>query len=321
MLSTHPTLRLASSATLAAIHLIARPALAAPTDEAIQAARELFSQAERDEDAEHWQDALDKLKRVSTVKLTAGVSYHLALCEEHLGQLATALTTYLAAQEEAARAGAQDVSRLVGPQLASLAPRVPHLTLQVEPSLQHPVVTLDGEVLASDQPEITVAINPGQHHVEASAPGHLSSSITVEIREGKVTVLQVTLAPAPAPPIPAAPSPPEVSRQPASHETPVAGIALAAAAGVLAGFGIVAFVEGGSSRGDAVRECAQMTSCPALKDTVQGWDWAALGSWSGAAVGATLAVLLLTRRPTETAGPSAAHLVIGPGSVGVAGSF
>jgi hypothetical protein len=320
MLPTRPTLRLASVASLAAIHLT-RPAFAAPEEEAIQAARELFSQAERDEDAEHWQDALEKLKRVSAVKLTAGVTYHLALCEEHLGQLATALTTYLAAQEEAARVGAQDVSRLVGPQLASLTPRVPHLTLQVEPSLQHPVVTLDGEALVADGPEITIAINPGQHHVEASAPGHLRSSLTVEAREGYVTVLQVTLAPAPAPPIPAATSPSEVSRQTASHETPVAGIALAAAAGVLAGFGIAAFAESGSSHSDAVRECAQMTSCPSLKDTVQGWDWAALGSWSGAAVAGTLAVLLLTRRPTETGGPSAAHLVIGPGSVGVAGSF
>ncbi|MDP9000908.1 MAG: hypothetical protein M3O46_12435, partial [Myxococcota bacterium] len=74
----------------------------------IERARQLFVQAEEDEDAERWSDALDKFRAVSQVRLTAGVRYHLALCEEHLGQLARALEDYRSAQDQAILESATD---------------------------------------------------------------------------------------------------------------------------------------------------------------------------------------------------------------------
>src|SRR5271154_5740503 len=50
-----------------------------PTPTQIQAARELFSAARKDEDALRWADALEKLERVAAVKQTASVRYHIAL--------------------------------------------------------------------------------------------------------------------------------------------------------------------------------------------------------------------------------------------------
>src|SRR5438105_1618308 len=95
----------------------------APTD-TLERARQLFVQAEIDEDKERWSEALEKLRAVSQVKLTAGVRYHLALCEEHLGQLVRALSDYRAAEEQARTENAKDVLRIVGKQLALLDPRV-----------------------------------------------------------------------------------------------------------------------------------------------------------------------------------------------------
>src|SRR5580658_222229 len=319
MLSTRSFGRLACvGATVAAVHL-AGPARAAPTEDELRAARELFVQAVQDEDAERWEDALDKLARVSKVKLTAGISYHVALCQEHLGHLATALASYQAAQEAATQTDAQDVLRLVGPQLASLTPRVPHLALEVEPGLHDPAVIVDGE--AATHLDVPLALDPGLHRIEASAPGRASSSMTIEVHEGDVTVLRVSLSLLPLHPAAGAPEP-EADRPQGPPPSPIGGIVAAAGAGVLAGLGVGAFVAGGSAHSDAVRECAGLTtSCESLKDTVRTWDWTALGAWGGAAAYATLAVFLLTRYSADGASRSGAHLLVGPGSLRVAGSF
>jgi len=73
--------------------LAAATANAAPSDD-VRRARVLFEQAEADEDGERWSEALEKLRDVARVKLTAGVRYHIALCEEHLGRLVRALGDY-----------------------------------------------------------------------------------------------------------------------------------------------------------------------------------------------------------------------------------
>jgi hypothetical protein len=301
--------------------VLAPPAYAVPTEDDVRAARELFSQAEHDEDAERWQEALDKLNLVSKVKLTAGVSYHIALCEEHLGRLATAFATFRAAQEQATSSDAQDVVRLVGAQLASLTPRVPHLTLHAEPTLHDPIVTLDGQVVEARHLDEALAVNPGMHRVEASAPGYLTSSVTVEVHESDVTVFRLSLAPLPPPGRAASASDDEGKQQATPSPPPVAAIVAAAGAGVLAGLGIGAFVAGGAAHSDAVRECASMTSCDSLKESVRGWDWTALGAWGGAAGTAGLAAYLWSRRSTDAAARYRARVVVGPGSLGVAGTF
>ena len=91
--------------------LVAPAAAAAPTESELRAARQLFAEAEHDEDAGRWPEALEKLRRVEQVKHTAGVRSHVALCEEHLGQLARALDDYASAEAEARADGANDVVR------------------------------------------------------------------------------------------------------------------------------------------------------------------------------------------------------------------
>src|ERR1019366_10378211 len=99
----------------------------APTESQLAAARDLFMAAEKDEDAQRWADALDKLTRVSAVKLTSGVRYHTALCEEHLGRLVAALRDYKAAADQAHAEDAADVLRLVDKRVADAPDRLPRL--------------------------------------------------------------------------------------------------------------------------------------------------------------------------------------------------
>lgn len=192
--------------------LVAGPSFAAPTD-AIEHARQLFGQAEADEDAERWLAALDKLHAVAQVKLTAGVRYHLALCEEHLGQLARALGDYRAAEDQARFEGAKDVLRLVGKQLATLEPRVPRLIVHVVPPLPGASMKIDGEPIASAMPSPAIPVDPGVHFIEVDAPGRTASTATVTLQEHEARSLDLSPGeplppPAQTPTSTATPSPP-----------------------------------------------------------------------------------------------------------------
>jgi hypothetical protein len=332
--------------------LVATPARAAgPSDTQVQAARELFQSAEKDEDAQRWSDALAKLRKVAAIRLTAGVRYHLALCEEHTGLLASALADYTAAENQARIEMAQDVSRLVGPRLNALSPRVPRLTVTIVPTdLPDAELRIDGEPIARALLGVPMPLNPGVHKLEAKATGRSPYSSSLEMRERDTTVLEIKLveaaAPTPAPtPAPkpasaastpsaaapaatpssaAAPAPSTTieTRDDGARRGPGRGGAILATASavVLAGGGIAAFLLAGQSHDDGVTQCAsRTTSCDDLKQTVRTWDTVAVGAWGGAAVAATIAVLLWTRPSSPE--HATARVFVGPGTAGVTGSF
>src|SRR5258708_8535828 len=183
-----------AAALLLSPPLALTPARAAPTDAQLAAARELFADAESDEDAGQWLGALEKLRRVSRVKETAGVRYHEALCEEHLGRLASALSDYTAAEAQARAENAQDVMQPVAKQLAELAPRVPRLTIRVAPDAGTATVRLDGAAVAPGLVGTAIAVDPGMHRVQATAPGRPPATAAVTLQEHDTIVLDMNFA-------------------------------------------------------------------------------------------------------------------------------
>src|SRR5262245_5802237 len=65
-----------------------------PSQAEIKAARQLFSEAERDEAAGRWREALDKFSRVVAFKETPSGLFHKAFCEEKVGLLLSAYQGY-----------------------------------------------------------------------------------------------------------------------------------------------------------------------------------------------------------------------------------
>jgi hypothetical protein len=324
-----PVLRTALSlATLAAIALFAAP-LPASGDPQVQAARELFSQAEEDEDAGHWDEAASKLRRVLEVKHTAGVQYHIALCEEHTGSLVAALEDYTIAEREAHEENAQDVLRLVGKRLADLTPRVPRVTLRVVPDTPTASLTLDGRPIARALWATSLPVDPGDHRIEATAEGRETSSASVVLNERDSTVLEVKLgpptSPPPGPPVSISPVAPPATEP--ARAAPFRTVAVIETAGfaVLAGGGLAAFLAADGARTRGIQACAQHAStspdaCDPQKNEVRAWDWVAAGAWTGAAALATLAVLAWAH--PSPAQPSAALRVnAGPTSIGIGGDF
>jgi tetratricopeptide (TPR) repeat protein len=291
----------------------------------LQSARQQFAQAEADEDANRWSEALDKFRRILDIKRTAGIQYHVALCEEHLGQLLSALADYRTADGAAHSENAQDVLNLVGKKLADLDARIPRLTVHLVPEVPDADVTLDGAALAHSLLGVAMPVDPGVHRVDASAQDRTTSSAEVTMHERDATVLDVKLERAQVPgPIVAQDSSSTQGHSQDSNRRLAITYAIASLA--LAGGGLGAYIAGGSSRSSGISACSQMVSlaanaCESQREAVRAWDWVAAGAWAGAAAGATLAVLSWTRSsPSASVAPSV-HIQAGLRSLGVGGDF
>jgi hypothetical protein len=336
-----------AAATAAVTVATAARADAGPGAAELKAARNLFTDAVKDEDAGRWSDALDKLHRVASIKLTPGIRYHVALCEEHLGHLVSALDAFTAAQAQARADGARDVLRLVGKHLDDLGPRVPRLTVRVLPGDATATVKIDGNPLPASSVGTPIPVDPGTHQLEASAEPRSPAVATVTLQERDVTSIDLKLGdvPAVAPlatPGPATPpAPPSAATtttpttQPAPTEsgmpspttspgsnTRTGAILATSGAVLLAASGVLSFELAGNAVTTGQQQCAaQRGPCDAEKNTVRAWDFTAAGAWIGAAAVGTVAVLMWMQPQTPSSEPTHARLFLGPTSAGVWGQF
>jgi hypothetical protein len=326
--------RLARGVVLPSTLLVARVAAAAeaPTAAELNAAREQFMAAEKDEDAQRWSDALEKLQRVARVKLTSGVRYHTALCKEHLGRLVEAMNDYKAAAAQARTENATDVLRLVDRRIAESTERTPQVVIVLVPSTPEATVLLDGQPIAAGTP---LPVDPGTHTIDASASGRTASSATVTVQERDSTRIELRLDPVAPAPVASPPAPviesPEPARsavpEPRPPRAPTVTIVAAATAGALAAGGLAAYLVAGSQHSDSVQGCAQIVStqtdaCDAGKNSVRAWDWVGVGAWAGAAVAGAVAIVSLVRSHAGGAGAApAASLVVAPASMRLEGTF
>lgn len=327
-----PLGRLAVAVTLPVSMLLAHGARAAdgPPDAQLSAARDLFHEAEKDEDALRWADALEKLGRVARVKLTPGVLYHTALCEENLGHLIAAMRDYKAAASQARTENAADVLRVVDKRIVDSSGRIPHLVVLVDPDAPHAIVRLDGEAIPTGEP---IAADPGPHTVETEAPGRSPSALTVTLQEGEATSVKVTLELVVATPPTTTTGASEAPRRPLeglegdSRKTRTLALVETGAAVALVAGGLGAYFAAGGQRDRSIRDCAQIVSqradaCDSEKNGVRAWDWVAAGAWAGAAAAGTLAVLSFERlHRAAPQGNRSAHLFVTPASAGIEGSF
>ena len=168
-----------------------------PTPGEIQAARDLFAKAEAEEDAGHWSVALEKLRRAGSVKMTAGIRFHIALCEENLGQLVAALSDYTGADQAARADHNREVQDAVAEPLRALRARVPTLTINV-PEANGAELLLDGKPVPVGLWGVATPVEPGQPHaIEARAAGKqpFSTQVTLKERDAQTVDVRWTEAP------------------------------------------------------------------------------------------------------------------------------
>jgi hypothetical protein len=259
-----------------------------------------------------------------------GTQLALASCYETLGKTASAWGEFRAAASTAAKAHDRR-QRFAEDHATALEPKLSRLVLKLEPGYRVDGLEIkrDGAAVSPAELGAPVPVDPGDHTVEAGAPGWAPWSNKVTVTgPGVVEVIVPALGkapvkleepkpePAPAAAVPPPPPPPDPKR---SRRLLAYGIGGGGAGliGVSLIFGAVAR----SRWGDAQGHCQQNQCDPTGIDLAQGAQ--TMGNVStgifiaGAAALATGAVLFFTSRSAdaETApAPAALRVVPGVGS-------
>lgn len=213
-----------------------------------------------------------------------GKLLNIAVCEEHLGKVASALAHI---QEVDPQIPTDDPRRpTVDTYLAKLPARIPYLRIDLAPGAPPDAsVTLDGEPVAKSKWGTDMPLDPGKYVVLVAAPGRPERRYEVTLEEGKRAPLSVEVQPdvAPSSPNTAVGVAPTASVAPMASATvavPVEGgkrslaptVLLGGAGAIGVGAGIVFAVMRGGKQEEASRLRAQIDTdqryCnPKLVDT------------------------------------------------------
>lgn len=173
--------------------VVMTPAPAAAQDEeTLREARATFQKALELEHAGDWGGALKLFRDVGQIKMTPQVRYHIATCEEKLGQLVAALGGYELALAQAEGMHPDFIAEVQG-SIDDLNARIPKLIVERAEGSEAAQLKLDGVQLGESSIGSETPVDPGPHTVTASAPGFEDYQKTVNVSESAVEVVSVEL--------------------------------------------------------------------------------------------------------------------------------
>ena len=329
---------------LAAALLGAPAAFAQSADPA--AAQGLFDAAKQLVAAGRLAEACPKFLASLRLDSKPGTAVNLADCYEKTGRFASSWARYLEAASLAQHAGQAEREQYAKDHAAALEPKLARLTVTAAPgstmglrtaepgSAPYPGLDVlrDGEIVDAAILGTPVPVDPGQHVIEARAPGKKPWKKIVDVppTAGRITVEIPALEDAsqggPAAPPPSrdvAPVAVPRAREPRSSRKPVGFAALAiGGAGVVAGA-----ISGGLAIGKHESLAAACTKgvCVDQDSTISSFHTLGtvsdVGLFVGGAIAVTGLVLVVTAPKTSPAKQAWVAPIVGPGFVGAAGSF
>jgi hypothetical protein len=173
--------RLVLVATVAAG--LALPAGArAQSKEDVARADALFNAAKALVDSGQYTDACAKFAESKRLAPGIGVTMYLADCYEHIGRTASAWTEFRSA-EGLARERNDKRSELARTHAQQLEPRLDRLTISVAPTVARAglQVLRDGVPVAQEELDLPIPVDPGDHAVVVSAPGHPARTFNAHV--------------------------------------------------------------------------------------------------------------------------------------------
>jgi hypothetical protein len=285
----------------------------------------------------------------ASVHLEAGIGtrFNLADCNEHIGKLASAWAGFV---DVAAAAGAShqtDREAVARKRARALEARIPKLVVDVTRAPAGLEVTRDGVAIAASNYGVEVAVDPGDHHVKATAPGKHAWETDVHMEEGKVVHVAVPSDLAPvertmfvnSAATPEAPTDPEGAPrafpaaivEPASSPQRIAGWVLAGAGvvgvGIGAGFGLASINDRNGARDHCTGDRCDSDGVSMRQDAISNGNIATISMIAGGAAIAGGLLLVLTTPTKAEPSPSSSRLRAVPnvasagGGVLLEGSF
>jgi hypothetical protein len=185
--SKAPPLRAAAALAIglaAASFAVASPVRADPATHDEAMAETLFKDAKRLMAAGDYATACPKLAESQKLDPGGGTLTALALCHEQIGKTATAWAEFIEVRTGAQQSGRADREKFARQHIAALEPNLSRLTILVDPgTAQLPDVTIKRDRVSVGQAAWGVAspVDPGEHVIEASAPGKLVWSTRVVV--------------------------------------------------------------------------------------------------------------------------------------------
>ncbi|MDI1428819.1 tetratricopeptide repeat protein [Polyangium sorediatum] len=312
-------LRVAGIGAALLVSLLARPAAADKTDDDALRAEELFKEARAAIDRNDYAAACPKFEESLALVRRAGTLFNLAQCEEHEGRLVTAMRYY----KEGIVVLDPGDPRLAPSKkkLAEIEPRIPFLTIKPKAELPKDTrVTIDGK--EAEGVGVALPVNPGKRTIAVLAPKHTEETYLVEVGEAEQVELLVSAGKVIVEPPRLTPADLLSIRQRRIAAVSLLGVGALGfvAAGITGGLVVSTYNEvekncvGGRCATKDAYEAAQNGQTLLVVNTV-AWGVGIAGAGAGAVL-----YLLANKKQAEKTGP-AQSLLVGPGFVGVRGSF
>jgi hypothetical protein len=164
----------------------------AQDDETLRDARAKFQKGLELEHAGDFGSALKLFRDVGQIKMTPQVRYHIATCEENLGQLVAALGGYELALAQSEEMHPDFIAEVQG-SIDDLKARIPKLSIARADGSEAAQIQLDGVQLGENSIGGETPVDPGPHTITAKAPGFEDYQKTVTVSEGAVELVSVEL--------------------------------------------------------------------------------------------------------------------------------
>jgi len=259
-----------TASNLAAVFLLVAVAQNARADEPSandkNLAQSLFDQARTLMDQGRYADACPRFADSERLDPGGGTILNLALCYDKLGKLALAYNTYNEAISLSITEHRREREKFARDRAAALATRLPRLTLKVTEASPTTDVRLDGARVPESAWGTAMAVDPGAHTVEATAPDRAPWKTVLSVAEGEAREVPITLAATTPVAAPIAPTPAPILRMPAPESPPRIERHRSTAFYVLGGIGVatlaVSAVTGGmawSAHESAGQKCSAST--------------------------------------------------------------
>lgn len=158
-----------------------------------QLAQALFEEARALMDRQKYDEACPKFAESQRLDPGGGTLLNLALCHEKEGKLATAKLEYADALASAIKDGRSDREAFAREHLSAIESRVPRIVVVTGPNagLDGLEIRLDGLEIRPEAWGVAMPVDPGNHTVQAIAPGHTAWTSTSTLGPSEKKTVEV----------------------------------------------------------------------------------------------------------------------------------
>jgi hypothetical protein len=132
----------------------------------------------------NFDEACPKFAESQRLDPQLGTLLHLATCHEQQGKTATAWIEFTEAATIAASKNEERREAIARDRADALEKRLSRIQVMIDGSVDDLEVRLDGKAIGSASLRIAIPVDPGEHRIDAGAPGRQAWSRSIDVKPG-----------------------------------------------------------------------------------------------------------------------------------------